>query len=125
LTEDACWVLADAQRITQVLNNLLDNAIRYAQFGGEIDVMIVPGKVEVTCRVVDTGPGIAAHHLPLLFNRFYRVEASRNRRLGGSGLGLAISQEIIKAHGGSISVESIEGQGTTLTFTLPATKKCS
>jgi two-component system sensor histidine kinase VicK len=53
------------------------------------------------------------------------VEASRNRRLGGSGLGLAISQEIIKAHGGSISVESIEGQGTTLTFTLPATKKCS
>jgi signal transduction histidine kinase len=125
LTQDDCWVLADAQRITQVLDNLLDNAIRYTQFGDEVQVIVTPGKEQITCRVVDTGPGIAAHHLPLLFNRFYRVEASRNRRLGGSGLGLAISQEIIKAHGGSITVQSTEGQGTTLTFTLPATQNCS
>lgn len=119
-TPNGCTVLADPQRITQVLDNLLDNAIRYSQSGNQIHLIIIPGKVEVTCHVVDTGPGIAAHHLPFLFNRFYRVEASRNRRLGGSGLGLAISQEIIKAHGGSITVHSIEGQGTTLTFTLPA-----
>lgn len=125
LTQNDCWVLADAQRITQVLNNLLDNAIRYSQLDAQIQVLIIPGKAQVTCCVVDTGPGIAAHHLPLLFNRFYRVEVSRNRRLGGSGLGLSISQEIIKAHGGSISVQSIEGQGTTLTFTLPAIKNCS
>lgn len=123
--DDDCWVLADPQRITQVLNNLLDNAIRYSQVGDQVQVIICPGKAEVTCRVVDSGPGIATHHLPLLFNRFYRVEASRNRRLGGSGLGLSISQEIIKAHGGSISIQSTEGQGTTLTFTLPATQNCS
>ncbi len=125
ITQDDCWVLADVQRITQVLNNLLDNAIRYSRFGDQVRVVITPGTTQVTCHLVDSGPGIAARHLPHLFNRFYRVEASRNRRLGGSGLGLAICREIIEAHGGTISVQSTEGQGTTLTFTLPAAKKCS
>lgn len=125
ITQDDCWVLADVQRITQVLNNLLDNAMRYSRFGDQVRVVIMPGKVLVTCHVVDSGPGIATRHLPHLFTRFYRVEASRNRRLGGSGLGLAICREIINAHGGTISAQSTEGRGTTLTFTLPATRKCS
>jgi signal transduction histidine kinase len=120
IMQQDCWVLADAQRVTQVLNNLLDNAIRYSRSGDQVRIVITPGPTQVTCCVVDTGPGIAAGHLPHLFNRFYRVEASRNRRLGGSGLGLAICKEIIEAHGGSISVQSIAGKGTTLAFTLPA-----
>ena len=122
-TQHSC-VLADTHRITQVLDNLLDNAIRYSRRGDLVQVLVTPGKTKVMCSVIDTGPGIAASHLPFLFNRFYRVEASRNRSLGGSGLGLAISRAIVEAHGGSINVQSIEGQGTTFTFTLPAASNC-
>jgi signal transduction histidine kinase len=120
-----CWVLADTDRITQVVDNLLDNAIRYSRNGDQVHITITPGTGQVTCSVIDTGPGIAAAHVPFLFNRFYRVEASRNRSLGGSGLGLAISRAIVEAHGGSISVQSSQGHGTTLTFTLPAAQNCS
>lgn len=121
---DGCCVLADVQRITQVLDNLLDNAIRYSRDGDQVRIVILPGATHVTCNVEDTGPGIAAAHLPFLFNRFYRVEASRNRSLGGSGLGLAICQAIIEAHSGTIGVQSVAGKGTTFSFTLPAAKNC-
>jgi len=117
-------VVADEHRITQVLNNLLDNAIRYSRSGDTVRVVVMPNVSEIACSVVDTGLGIAARDLPFLFDRFYRVEASRNRRLGGSGLGLSICQEIIDAHDGSIAVESVEGNGTTFTFTLPVTENC-
>ena len=119
---DDCWVLADELRITQVLDNLLDNAIRYSQSGDKVQVIMMPNASAVDCSVIDNGLGIAAEHLPFLFDRFYRVEASRNRRLGGSGLGLSICREIIEAHDGSIEVESIEGDGATFTFTLPMTE---
>ncbi len=125
IAQDNCCVWADSQRITQVLDNLLDNAIRYSRSGDHVAVVIAPRTTQVACSVEDTGPGIADAHLPFLFNRFYRVEASRNRSLGGSGLGLAISRAIIEAHGGSISVQSVEGQGTTVTFMIPASPNCS
>ncbi|HRE46703.1 MAG TPA: ATP-binding protein [Aggregatilineales bacterium] len=118
-TDQPVCVWADSGRITQVLNNLLDNALRYSRRGDSVEVVVTPGKTQVTCAVVDSGQGIAAAHLPFLFNRFYRVDGSRNRNLGGSGLGLAISRAIIETHGGTIGVQSREGEGTTLTFILP------
>ena len=110
----------DADRLAQVLNNLLDNAIRHAPNGSVIKVRIQPDGDEIRCTVSDQGAGIPAEHLPFLFERFYRVEASRGRQVGGSGLGLAIVQSLLTAQGGRIAAESIESKGTTFTFWLPA-----
>ena len=74
---------------------------------------------EIRCAISDQGAGISAEHLPLIFKRFYRVEPSRKRHSSGSGLGLAIVQSLVQAQGGRISAESVEGQGTTITFWLP------
>jgi signal transduction histidine kinase len=114
-------VLADADRIEQVLVNLLDNAIKYSPEGGRIIVAIdeeSPAEtVSVTVR--DEGVGIPAGDLPRVFERFYRVDRARARDGGGSGLGLSIAKAIIEAHGGDITLKSEEGQGTTVRFTLP------
>jgi signal transduction histidine kinase len=117
-------VLADPDRIAQVLDNLLDNAIRHSRPGDEVTVAVTPAGDEVTCSVADTGPGIPAKHLPFIFDRFYRADASRSRSLGGSGLGLSIARALVAAHGGRITARSVEGQGTTVTFWLPACKNC-
>lgn len=74
----------------------------------------------IVCRVTDAGPGIPPAHLPLIFERFYRVDPARRHDQGGSGLGLSIVRELVLAHQGGVNAESIEGQGTTLTFWLPA-----
>lgn len=113
-------VRADADRLTQILNNLLDNAIRHTPNGTIVKVHIQPNGNEIYCTVSDQGAGIAAEHLPFIFERFYRVEASRDRRDGGSGLGLAIVQSLLAAQGGRIRVDSEEGAGTKFTFWLPA-----
>ncbi len=113
-------VRGDADRLTQVLDNLLDNAIRHAPEESAVSVTIKKDGHEIRCEISDQGPGIPAQHLPYIFERFYRVDTSRNRHTGGSGLGLAIVRSLVLAQGGRILAESHDGQGTTITFWLPA-----
>ncbi len=116
---DLPLVEADAQRIGQILRNLLSNAIQHTPPHKEISVSTQVIQQEVEVRVQDTGEGIAAEHLPYLFKRFYRADPSRSRATGGTGLGLAIVEKLVYAHGGRVRVQSQLGQGTCFTFTLP------
>lgn len=109
----------DALRIRQVLNNLLSNAIAHTGKGGAVTVTGKPQGDKLVISVTDTGEGIAPEHLPLIFDRFYRVDKSRTRATGGSGLGLTIAKRIVEAHGGAIGVTSQLGKGSTFTFSLP------
>ena len=114
-------VCADPDRLLQVFINLLQNAFTYAP-GSTVTVRGRLDGDSVGVTVADTGPGIAPEHLPHLFERFYRVDSARSRSLettGGSGLGLSIAQEIVHTHGGSVTVESEVGRGTTFTVRLP------
>jgi len=113
-------VCADAAALRRVLMNLVENAIKYNRDGGRVSVTAEPARDRVRIRVADTGVGIAAEHLPRLFRRFYRVDKARSRETGGSGLGLAICKSFVEAQGGTISVASAPGQGTTFTVELPA-----
>ncbi len=100
--------------------NLIENAIKYTSQGSvSVKVALSPNR-QVLLTVEDTGPGIAAEHLPHLFERFYRVDAARSREAGGSGLGLAIAHSIVTSHGGTLDVKSDFGHGTFVTMTLPA-----
>jgi two-component system phosphate regulon sensor histidine kinase PhoR len=112
-------VLVDPLKITQVLENLLDNALKYTPKGSAIDVSATmrEGKVEVCVK--DTGPGIPEADLPHIFERFYRVDKGRSREKGGTGLGLSIVKHIVQLHGGQVRVESKLGQGTAFYFTVP------
>ncbi|AEE46191.1 HAMP domain-containing sensor histidine kinase [Cellulomonas fimi] len=114
-------VRADRHRMSQVLDNLLANALRHTPSGGQITVSAARGDGGVRLVVTDTGEGIAAEHLPHVFDRFYRVGTARDRASGGSGIGLAISKALVEAHGGSIRAASAgPGRGATFTVTLPA-----
>jgi signal transduction histidine kinase len=110
----------DADRLSQVFDNLLDNAIRHAPECSAITVTIQRVGDEIQCAVKDQGRGIPPEHLPYIFERFYRVESARDRHSGGSGLGLAIVHSLVLAQGGRITADSDKGQGTTITFWLPA-----
>ena len=112
-------VMADSDRITQVLLNLLDNARRHTPTGGNIDIRTYSKDTMLYTQIHDTGVGIDAADLPHIFERFYQANHSRTGANGGSGLGLAIVKAIITAHGGTIWAESNPGQGTTVIFTLP------
>lgn len=113
-------VRVDADRMGQVLGNLLDNALRHTPAGGTVTLSCRRIEDWVEYRVLDTGDGVAAAHLPHLFDRFYRADASRDRRRGGSGIGLAIAKALVEAHGGGISVTSAGlGRGTTFTVRIP------
>ena len=112
------FVPADPDRISQVLDNLLDNAIRHSPVKSVVTVTVRSVNDGVECSISDSGAGIPAKHLPFLFDRFYRVEASRDRLSGGAGLGLAIARALVTAHGGHIFAQSLAGEGTTLTFWL-------
>ena len=109
----------DATRISQVIGNLLENAITHTPEGGRVSVLAraSAGAVEVT--VSDTGAGIASEDLPRLFDRFYRADPSRDRSTGGAGLGLTIARRLVEAHGGTIEVESELGRGSRFTVRLP------
>lgn len=113
-------VMADRARLRQALGNLVGNALRYTPAGGIVTVRVRTGGDEVVVTVTDTGPGIAPEHLPRLFDRFSRVDASRSRATGGSGLGLAITRTLVEAHGGSVTAESAPGRGAAFTVRLPA-----
>lgn len=116
---DLPMVDADPTRIGQVLRNLLANAVTATTQGGRIEVSAHADEGFVHVFVTDTGAGIAPEHLAHLFERFYRVDASRARTTGGAGLGLAIVKAIVEAHGGAVTVTSELGQGTSFRFTLP------
>ncbi|QIN83975.1 HAMP domain-containing protein [Rubrobacter tropicus] len=114
-------VLADADRVIQVLTNLLDNALRHTPPGGRVTVEVGTGAGVIEFGVADTGEGIPAEHLPRVFERFYRADRSRSREGGGSGVGLSISRALVGAMGGEIRAESPgAGRGATFRFTLPA-----
>ncbi|MFD0961796.1 cell wall metabolism sensor histidine kinase WalK [Paenibacillus chungangensis] len=113
------WV--DRDQIDQVLDNLLSNAIKYTLDGGTIKLTASKSTdgTELEISVKDTGIGIPKKDLARIFDRFYRVDKARSRNMGGTGLGLSIAREIVKAHGGTISLQSELNEGTTVTFTLP------
>ena len=116
----------DAARIGQVLANLLSNALRHTPGGGRVEVSVVEDGDEVGIDVTDDGDGIAAEHLTRVFERFYRVDAARDREHGGTGVGLAISRAIARAHGGELSASSEgPGQGTTIVLRLHRTRSDS
>jgi signal transduction histidine kinase len=110
----------DPDRMTQVLVNLLDNALRYTPAGGMITLSATRIQEGVAIVVKDTGPGIPSEDLNHLFERFYRGDKSRQREEGGSGLGLAIAKSLVESQGGQIQVESQLGEGATFIIELPA-----
>jgi len=112
-------VLADYARLTQVINNILLNALRYVPSGGHVHLVVEPEGEGIRTCVIDDGPGVPADQLPRLFDRFWRGEPSRSRATGGSGLGLTIARQIIEVHGGRIWAEETPGGGLTLCFWLP------
>ena len=112
----------EPRQVSDALTNLLDNAIKYTQEGGNIEVEVALAEEGVQLIVRDNGPGIPAAQLPRIFERFYRVDKSRSREMGGTGLGLAIAKHAIENHGGTITVESEVGRGTIFTIHLPLSR---
>ncbi|MGD1084745.1 MAG: ATP-binding protein [Verrucomicrobiota bacterium] len=112
-------VEGDRSRVKQVVVNLLDNAIKYTPAGGAISLNVHARDDKAIIEVVDTGIGIPAAALPHIFDRFFRVDKARSREMGGAGLGLAIVKSICAAHGGRVTVESIEGKGSRFEVQLP------
>lgn len=114
-------IQVDEDRMSQVLLNLVGNALQYTPAGGKVQIFVYPNGHEIQLVVTDTGIGIAPEHLPLLFTRFYRVDKSRSRVGGGSGIGLTIAKHLVEAHGGRIWAKSEgPGVGSTFGFSLPA-----
>jgi signal transduction histidine kinase len=111
-------VLGDAQRLRQLVTNLVDNAIKFTRPGGSVMLRVGAFESQARLTVTDTGIGINADHLPRIFNRFYQADAARSS--AGTGLGLSICRWIVEAHGGALEVRSDEGRGTTFTVVLPA-----
>lgn len=113
-------IRGDPDRLRELLVVLVDNALKYTEPGGRVDVSARRTDGKAIIAVADTGPGIPDDVLPHIFERFYRADKARSRETGGTGLGLAIARQIAEAHGGQISVESRVGEGTTFTVELPA-----
>ncbi len=116
---DSCEMYADMAKLTQVVYNIMDNAIKYTPEGGLIRVRLVRSGRDAILRITDNGPGIPKEDLPHIFDRFYRVDKARSRDTGGTGLGLSIVNQLVLMHGGSVSVQSEEGHGATFTVELP------
>jgi two-component system phosphate regulon sensor histidine kinase PhoR len=115
------WVSGSKSELLSAMSNLLSNAVRYTPAGGRIEAgWCVNDDGSATFLVTDTGPGIAAEHLPRLTERFYRVDRSRSRETGGTGLGLAIVKHVVQRHGGGFDVKSVVGQGSAFSLILPA-----
>lgn len=115
----AFYVEIDEDKITQVLYNIISNAMKYSPEGGQITFRIREAEEQIVISISDEGVGIPKNTLDKIFERFYRVDKARSRNVGGTGLGLAIAKEMVVAHGGKIWAESVEGKGTTVFFTLP------
>ncbi len=127
--EEVPRITGDADQLTQVFHNLVDNAVKYGRVGTPIRIVVrsgehLPGTARdaVSVAVIDHGEGIPAIHLPRVTERFYRVDEGRSRQLGGTGLGLAIVKHIVSRHRGRLSVDSEQGVGTTVKVTLPTAR---
>lgn len=118
-TKRDLWLEIDTDRLIQVIDNIMNNAIKYSPDGGTITVRLIETHNHIILSITDEGMGIPRKDLNKIFDRFYRVDKARARQQGGTGLGLAISREVLKAHGGSIWVESRENQGSTFYVSLP------
>jgi len=112
-------IAGDRRRLTEVLQNLLDNALQYTPAGGQIMVSAGVADSDVVFTVSDTGIGIPQAEQPRIFERFYRVDVARSRQVGGTGLGLAIAKHLVEGHGGRIWVESEIGHGSQFHFSVP------
>jgi two-component system, OmpR family, sensor histidine kinase VicK len=119
MPEKALFVDIDKDKLTQVLDNIISNALKYSPEGGLITFNITEKEEMIVVSVSDQGLGIPQDNLTKIFERFYRVDKARSRQMGGTGLGLAIAKEMISAHGGTIWADSKEGKGTTISFSLP------
>lgn len=120
IPHDPPLLRGDPQRLAQVLGNLLDNALRHTPSGGRVAMNVTATGNELILRVIDTGDGITAEHLPHVFERFYRVDSARDRHHGGAGIGLAITKALVEAHGGRIvAVSGGIGTGAVFTVSLP------
>jgi two-component system heavy metal sensor histidine kinase CusS len=117
--QNSVSVWGDADRLRQLLFNLLDNAIKYTPPRGTVTMRCESSNLSAIVRVLDTGIGIPAEHLPRVFDRFYRVDPARSQVEAGTGLGLAICRSIAEAHEGDLKIESANGRGTEITLTLP------
>ena len=113
------WIEIDTDKMTQVIDNILNNAIKYSPDGGKITVSMKTTDDQMILSISDQGLGIPKEDLPKIFDRFYRVDKARSRAQGGTGLGLAIAKEIIKQHNGFIWAKSEYGKGSTFTIVLP------
>ncbi|MFL5619417.1 MAG: sensor histidine kinase [Gemmatimonadaceae bacterium] len=120
--EELPMVHADPERVTQLLSNLVGNALKFTPAGGRVQVRVQPHNDGVLVNVIDTGEGIPADQLPHVFDRFFQVSSTRMGARHGAGLGLPIARGIVEAHGGTIWIESAPGRGTTVRFTLPAAR---
>ncbi len=112
-------IRADEARLQEIVDNLLDNAVKYSRENGEIRLQAEPRGDEIALSVRDSGIGISKEDLPHVFERFYRVDKARDRELGGTGLGLAIVKHIAQTHGGRVEAQSELGKGTTIRVLLP------
>jgi two-component system, OmpR family, sensor histidine kinase VicK len=119
IPETPMFVEIDQDKITQVLDNIISNAMKYSPEGGRITYRIKEEDTQIVVSISDEGVGIPSENVNKIFDRFYRVDKARTRRLGGTGLGLAIAKEMVQAHQGDIWAESVEGAGTTVYFSLP------
>jgi two-component system, OmpR family, sensor histidine kinase VicK len=119
IPDEDIFVEMDPDKITQVLDNIISNALKYSPEGGKITFSLKTRDEKIEVSVSDEGVGIPKESLSKIFERFYRVDKARSRKLGGTGLGLAIAKEMVVAHGGEIWAKSKEGKGTTVYFTLP------
>ena len=117
--DEALVACINPHLVEQAVANLVDNAVKYGSDGMRVDVAAFSDGNSVTIEVRDEGPGIPAEHLPRIFERFYRVDKGRSRKMGGTGLGLAIVKHIAGLHGGTVSVESEAGAGSRFKLTLP------
>lgn len=118
-THEAATVRGSARDLSLMIRNLVDNAIRYTRDGGTVHVEVADGDPMVQLSVSDTGVGIPSKDLPRVFERFYRIDRARSRETGGTGLGLAIVKHVAENHGGTVSVDSELGRGTTVVVELP------
>jgi two-component system sensor histidine kinase VicK len=119
ITKRDLWVEIDQDKFMQVVDNIMNNAIKYSPDGGVITARLLETHNHVILSITDQGLGIPQKDIGHVFDRFYRVDKARSRKQGGTGLGLAISKEVVEALGGRIWVDSLEGKGSTFYISLP------
>ncbi len=117
--DEPLLILGDGMRVEQVVQNLIQNAVKYSLKGGVIDVCLEREDGNAVLSVTDSGIGVPASALPNLFGRFYRAENAEKMHVGGMGIGLYVVKEIVTLHGGTVEVKSEEGKGSTFTVRLP------